>query len=128
MTSSFIIRLVQFLMPLLLDFRPQAFALRASKYHYQGGRPDQPFSASDDADAVIYRHYHPPGVKRVIASGSSAFIGEVDESTVLKYLLLLMETWAGSKSRGSFWNWWAHILGLYGCRAPHLWDSTWNLP
>ena len=36
---------------------------------------------------VVYRHYYPPGVKRVIASGTSAFIGEVDESTVLKYPL-----------------------------------------
>ena len=42
---------------------------------------------SDDADVVVYRHYYTPGVKRVIASGSSAFIGEVDESTVLKYPL-----------------------------------------
>lgn len=42
---------------------------------------------SDDADVKIYRHYCPPGVKRVIASGSSAFIGEVDESTVLNYPL-----------------------------------------
>lgn len=45
------------------------------------------FSMSDDANAIIYRHYHPPGVKRVIASGSSAFIGEIDASTVLKYPL-----------------------------------------
>ena len=42
---------------------------------------------SHDADVVVYRHYYPPGVKRVIASGSSAFIGEVDGSTVLKYPL-----------------------------------------
>jgi serine/threonine protein kinase len=41
---------------------------------------------SDDA-VVIYRHYCPQGVKRVMASGSSAFIGEVDEATVLKYPL-----------------------------------------
>lgn len=41
---------------------------------------------SDD-EIVIYRHYCPPGVKRVIASGGSAFIGEVDEATVLKYPL-----------------------------------------
>lgn len=38
-------------------------------------------------NAIIYCQYHPPGVKRVIASGSSAFIGEVDGSTVLKYPL-----------------------------------------
>lgn len=42
---------------------------------------------SDDIDVVVYRHYYPPGVKRVIASGSSAFIGEIDESTVIKYPL-----------------------------------------
>ena len=42
---------------------------------------------SDGVDVVVYRHYYPPGVKRFIASGSSAFIGEVDESTVLKYPL-----------------------------------------
>ncbi|GCB26214.1 fibroblast growth factor receptor 2 [Aspergillus awamori] len=34
-----------------------------------------------------YREYCPPGVKHVIASGGSAWIGEVDESTVLKYPL-----------------------------------------
>ncbi|CAK44077.1 hypothetical protein CBS115989_3760 [Aspergillus niger] len=32
-----------------------------------------------------YREYCPPGVKPVIASGGSAWIGEVDETTVLKY-------------------------------------------
>ena len=36
---------------------------------------------------TIYQHYCPPRVKRVIASGSSAFIGEVDDSTVFKYPL-----------------------------------------
>lgn len=41
----------------------------------------------DDTEVVLYKHYYPPGVKRVIASGSSAFIGEIDESTVLKYPL-----------------------------------------
>ncbi|KAG4439228.1 hypothetical protein IFR05_005266 [Cadophora sp. M221] len=40
---------------------------------------------SDDADEIIYRHCCPQGVKRVIASGSSAFVGVVDDSTVLKY-------------------------------------------
>ncbi|KAK3695882.1 kinase-like domain-containing protein [Podospora appendiculata] len=34
-----------------------------------------------------YYQYFPPGVKRVIKSGSSAWIGEVDDSTVLKYPL-----------------------------------------
>ncbi|KAK8071894.1 Serine threonine protein kinase [Apiospora saccharicola] len=42
---------------------------------------------SDDQGAIVYQHYYPPGVKRVIASGSSAFIGEIDEYTVLKYPL-----------------------------------------
>lgn len=42
---------------------------------------------SDDSEETIYRHYCPQGVKRVIASGSSAFVGEVDDSTVLKYPL-----------------------------------------
>lgn len=38
-------------------------------------------------EVVVYKHYHPPGIKRVLAPGSSAFIGEIDESTVLKYPL-----------------------------------------
>lgn len=42
---------------------------------------------SDDADVTIYRQYCPPGVQQVIASGGSAFIGGVDESTVFKYPL-----------------------------------------
>ncbi|KAL3470234.1 kinase-like protein [Aspergillus californicus] len=45
----------------------------------------------DDAEVdqvVIYKQYCPPNVKQVIASGSSAFIGEVDESTVMKYPLV----------------------------------------
>ncbi|KAF2803179.1 kinase-like protein [Mytilinidion resinicola] len=40
-----------------------------------------------DPTITIYQHYCPPGVKRVLASGSSAFIGEVDDSTVFKYPL-----------------------------------------
>lgn len=36
---------------------------------------------------AIYQHYCPAGVKRVLASGGSAFIGEVDDSTVFKYPL-----------------------------------------
>lgn len=40
-----------------------------------------------DADVVVYHRYHPPGVTRVIAPGSSAWIGEVDDSTVFKYPL-----------------------------------------
>ena len=42
---------------------------------------------SNDKPTTIYRHYCPPGVKRVLASGSSAFIGEVDSCTVFKYPL-----------------------------------------
>lgn len=41
----------------------------------------------DDTEVIVYKHYRPPRVKRVIASGSSAFIGEIDEFTVLKYPL-----------------------------------------
>jgi len=40
-----------------------------------------------DYNVVEYYHYCPEGVQRVLASGSSAFIGEVDESTILKYPL-----------------------------------------
>ncbi|AEO60413.1 hypothetical protein MYCTH_2309609 [Thermothelomyces thermophilus ATCC 42464] len=36
---------------------------------------------------TVYHSYYPPGVKRILAVGSSAFIGEVDELTVLKYPL-----------------------------------------
>lgn len=38
-------------------------------------------------EVVEYRQYCPAGVRRVLASGTSAFIGEVDESTILKYPL-----------------------------------------
>jgi hypothetical protein len=37
-----------------------------------------------EPDIIIYAWY-PRGVKSVIASGSSNFIGLVDENTVLKY-------------------------------------------
>lgn len=37
-----------------------------------------------EADIIIY-DWHPEGVQRVLASGSSNFIGLVDEQTVLKY-------------------------------------------
>jgi hypothetical protein len=40
------------------------------------------------ADQVfVYQVYCPPTVKEVIASGTSAFVGEVDGSTVMKYPL-----------------------------------------
>ena len=42
---------------------------------------------SDDSDIVVYRQSCPSGVKRVLATGGSAYIGEVDESTVVKYPL-----------------------------------------
>lgn len=38
-----------------------------------------------DYEIVEYHHYLPPGVRRILASGSSAFIGLVNNSTVLKY-------------------------------------------
>jgi len=44
-------------------------------------------SKGNESDVTIYQRYCPPGVKRVLASGGSAFIGEVDDSTVLKYPL-----------------------------------------
>ena len=37
-------------------------------------------------EIVIYQHDFPAGVARATASGSSAFIGETDESTVLDTL------------------------------------------
>lgn len=45
--------------------------------------------ASTDSycEVVEYHHYHPPGVRRVLASGTSAFIGEVDDTTILKFTL-----------------------------------------
>ncbi|OAL45464.1 kinase-like protein [Pyrenochaeta sp. DS3sAY3a] len=44
-------------------------------------------SNDSDPTVTIYQQYCPPGVKRVLASGSSAFIGEIDDSTVFKYPL-----------------------------------------
>ncbi|KAF1844396.1 kinase-like protein [Cucurbitaria berberidis CBS 394.84] len=44
-------------------------------------------SNENSPDIHVYQHYCPPGVKRVLASGASAFIGEVDDSTVFKYPL-----------------------------------------
>lgn len=37
---------------------------------------------------TIYQRYCPSGVKRILATGTNAFIGEVDDSTVLKYPLI----------------------------------------
>lgn len=64
---------------------------------------------SDDAEEIIYRHYCPQGVKRVIASGSSAFVGEVDDSTVLKYPL----TPGGDMSRLEIERKLLEIIGPY---------------
>jgi hypothetical protein len=44
-------------------------------------------SNDGDPSVTVYQHYCPRGVKRVLASGSSAFIGEVDDPTVFKYPL-----------------------------------------
>ncbi|PNY23532.1 Serine/threonine protein kinase [Tolypocladium capitatum] len=38
-------------------------------------------------EVVEFRHYCPTRVHRVLASGTSAFIGEVDDSTILTYTL-----------------------------------------
>jgi len=38
-----------------------------------------------DYEVVEYHHYCSPGVRRVLASRTSAFIGEVDDSTILEY-------------------------------------------
>lgn len=46
----------------------------------------------DKPEVKEYQEYCPPGVKRVIASGGSAWIGEVDETTVLKYSLAPEDT------------------------------------
>lgn len=40
-----------------------------------------------EPEIVVYRYYYPPPVKEILASGSYAFIGLVDETTVLKYPL-----------------------------------------
>jgi serine/threonine protein kinase len=38
-------------------------------------------------ETVEYYHYCPEGVQRVLASGASSFVGEIDDSTILKYPL-----------------------------------------
>ncbi|RMZ71443.1 serine threonine kinase [Pyrenophora seminiperda CCB06] len=44
---------------------------------------------SNDSEPTVthYSQYYPQGVKRVLTSGGSAFIGEIDDSTVFKYSL-----------------------------------------
>ena len=49
---------------------------------------------SPKPDIVIYSWY-PRGVKTVIASGSSNFVGLVDEKTVLKYPMLPSREFSG---------------------------------
>ncbi|KAM3426053.1 hypothetical protein MY4824_010113 [Beauveria thailandica] len=44
-------------------------------------------STRPELEVVEYHHYFPHGVYRILASGTSAFIGQVDDSTVLKYPL-----------------------------------------
>ena len=51
--------------------------------------------SNDEREILEYHQYCPPGVQRVLASGTSAWIGEVDEFTVLKYPL----TPGGDRSR-----------------------------
>lgn len=38
-------------------------------------------------NTFVYSRWRPPNVKRILATGSSAFVGEVDDHTVLKYPL-----------------------------------------
>ncbi|KAI0096095.1 kinase-like domain-containing protein [Nemania sp. FL0031] len=40
---------------------------------------------SDNAEVRVLHRYYPDGVKSVIGSGTSAWVGEVDEFTVMKY-------------------------------------------
>jgi hypothetical protein len=44
-------------------------------------------SNSSSPSVTYYQQYCPPGVKKVLATGSSAYIGDIDDSTVLKYPL-----------------------------------------
>ncbi|TID17517.1 serine/threonine protein kinase [Venturia nashicola] len=38
-----------------------------------------------DVTTFMYSRWHPQNVKRILATGSSAFVGEIDDHTVLKY-------------------------------------------
>ena len=49
--------------------------------------PELLSSVMTEYEIVEYRHYCPPGVQQVLASGTSAFIGAVDDFTILKYPL-----------------------------------------
>ncbi|KAF2105207.1 hypothetical protein BDV96DRAFT_617909 [Lophiotrema nucula] len=50
---------------------------------------DNKLPTVDDEGRTVhyYYRYYPPGVKQALASGTSAWIGEVDDSTVFKYPL-----------------------------------------
>lgn len=61
----------------IFDYRQSNVALN------QGPKAQSVVEA--DREVVEYHHYCPPGVQQVLASGTSAFIGEVDHLTVLKY-------------------------------------------
>lgn len=49
--------------------------------------PTEQSAAEENREVVEYHYYCPPGVQKVLACGSSAFIGEVNDSTILKYPL-----------------------------------------
>ncbi|KAJ0165797.1 putative receptor-like protein kinase [Colletotrichum tanaceti] len=42
---------------------------------------------AEEREVIVIERYCPPGVKKIIAAGGSAFIGEVDDYTVFKYPL-----------------------------------------
>ena len=56
----------------------------------QRPQPDCPeilIPAETNCEVVEHHHYCPSGVQEVLASGTSAFIGLIDDSTILKYPL-----------------------------------------
>lgn len=79
--------LLQYNRPHLADLPVTSTRLYFETSIIENRRLQPTFAMSVHADVAVYRHYCPPGVKRVIATGTSAFIGVVDESTVLKYPL-----------------------------------------
>ncbi|RMD40005.1 hypothetical protein DV735_g5126, partial [Chaetothyriales sp. CBS 134920] len=54
---------------------------------YQGASDEDLKQELPTREVVEYKFYCPPKVRRVLACGTSAFIGEVDDSTILKYPL-----------------------------------------
>ncbi|KAF7590394.1 hypothetical protein BBP40_002895 [Aspergillus hancockii] len=81
----------------------------------------------EGARFFIYQRYKPPGVKRVIASGSSAFVGEVDETTVLNFTLAP----GGDMSRLEVERKLLDIVGPHerssGSRPSRITGSIWSL-